>query len=91
MEFFLNGKITFPKSKFLKSNKFKKNEKRDRINSLKLKKIGWKVYTFWECRVRKTKKLEKLSLKFPKQIDKLDAFFFDKLKYRSSVRHDATL
>ncbi len=25
------------------------------------------------------------------QIDKLDAFFFDQIKYRSSVRHDATL
>lgn len=31
--------------------KFKKNKKRDKINLLKLRKLGWKVYNVWECKL----------------------------------------
>ena len=34
-------------------NKFKNNKKRDRLNTLKLRKLGWKVYKIWECKVNK--------------------------------------
>ena len=37
--------------------KFKNNKKRDRINSLKIKKLGWKVYKIWECNIEKRIKL----------------------------------
>jgi len=43
-------------------NKFKKNKKRDRINSLKLNRLGWKVYKIWECQLT-TKHLDKLQKK----------------------------
>ena len=48
------GKSTIPKSnrKFW-LNKFKNNTKRDRLNTLKLRKLGWKVYKIWECKVNK--------------------------------------
>ena len=42
--------------------KFKDNKKRDRINSLKLKKTGWKVHKIWECQLT-TKHLNKLQKK----------------------------
>tara|TARA_B100000686_G_C16480798_1_gene806940 strand:+ start:48 stop:449 length:402 start_codon:yes stop_codon:yes gene_type:complete len=34
-------------------NKFKDNKKRDINNTLKLKKLGWKVYKVWECSLKK--------------------------------------
>ena len=48
------GKSNIPKSnrKFW-LNKFKNNTKRDRLNTLKLRKLGWKVYKIWECKVNK--------------------------------------
>ena len=48
------GKSNIPKSnrKFW-LNKFKNNKKRDRLNTLKLRKLGWKVYKIWECKVNK--------------------------------------
>ena len=40
--------------------KFQNNKKRDRLNSLKLRKLGWKVYKIWECKVhRQTQSLVK--------------------------------
>ena len=42
--------------------KFKDNKKRDKINSLKIKKIGWKVLKIWECQLT-TKHLDKLQKK----------------------------
>ena len=42
--------------------KFKDNKKRDKINSLKIKKIGWKVLKIWECQLT-TKHLNKLQKK----------------------------
>tara|TARA_B100000686_G_C16715427_1_gene931698 strand:+ start:283 stop:681 length:399 start_codon:yes stop_codon:yes gene_type:complete len=32
-------------------NKFRKNKERDRINTLKLEKLGWNVYRIWECQL----------------------------------------
>ena len=48
------GKSNIPKSnrKFW-LNKFKNNKKRDRLNTLKLRKLGWNVYKIWECKVNK--------------------------------------
>ena len=48
------GKSNIPKSnrKFW-LNKFKNNKKRDRLNTFKLRKLGWKVYKIWECKVNK--------------------------------------
>ena len=34
-------------------NKFKNNKKRDKINTKKLRKLGWKVYKVWECNLEK--------------------------------------
>ena len=31
--------------------KFKKNKERDKINTRKLRKLGWKVYIIWECQL----------------------------------------
>ena len=42
--------------------KFKDNKKRDKINSLKIKKIGWKILKIWECQLT-TKHLDKLQKK----------------------------
>ena len=33
-------------------NKLNKNNARDEINSKKLKKLGWKVYKIWECKLK---------------------------------------
>ena len=33
--------------------KFKKNKERDKINTRKLRKLGWKVYKIWECKITK--------------------------------------
>jgi DNA mismatch endonuclease (patch repair protein) len=48
------GKYKIPKTnrKFW-LNKFKNNKKRDRLNTLKLRKLGWKVYKIWECKINK--------------------------------------
>ena len=48
------GKYNIPKNnrKFW-LNKFKKNKERDKINSKKLRKLGWKVYKVWECNLEK--------------------------------------
>ena len=34
-------------------NKLKNNKKRDKINTKKLRKLGWKVYKVWECNLEK--------------------------------------
>ncbi len=46
------GKYKLPKTnkKFWLS-KLTNNRKRDLINNKKLKKLGWKVYNNWECRL----------------------------------------
>ena len=48
------GKYNIPKNnrKFW-LNKFKNNKKRDKINTKKLRKLGWKVYKVWECNLKK--------------------------------------
>ena len=48
------GKYKIPKTnrKFW-LNKFKNNKKRDRLNTLKLRKLGWRVYKIWECKINK--------------------------------------
>ena len=48
------GRYNIPKNnrKFW-LNKFKKNKKRDKINTRKLRKLGWKVYKVWECNLEK--------------------------------------
>ena len=48
------GRYNIPKNnrKFW-LNKFKKNRERDKINTRKLRKLGWKVYKIWECKITK--------------------------------------
>ena len=48
------GRYNIPKNnrKFW-LNKFKKNKERDKINTRKLRKLGWKVYKVWECNLEK--------------------------------------
>ncbi len=48
------GKYNIPKNnrKFW-LNKFKRNRERDKINTKKLRKLGWKVYKVWECNLKK--------------------------------------
>ena len=48
------GRYNIPKNnrKFW-LNKFKKNKERDKINTRKLRKLGWKVYKVWECKIIK--------------------------------------
>jgi DNA mismatch endonuclease, patch repair protein len=45
--------------------KFRSNKERDRRKLMELKKIGWKVYTFWECQLTKDlgKQTRKVDLK----------------------------
>ena len=47
------GKYNIPKSnrKFW-LGKFKKNMERDELNTKKLRKLGWKVYKIWECKLK---------------------------------------
>ena len=61
------GRYNIPKNnrKFW-LNKFKKNKERDRVNTRKLKKLGWKVYKIWECQLT-TKHLDR-------QLKKLSAY-----------------
>ena len=53
------GRYNIPKNnrKFW-LNKFKKNKERDKINTRKLRKLGWKVYKIWECQLT-TKHLDR--------------------------------
>ena len=53
------GRYNIPKNnrKFW-LNKFKKNKQRDRINTLKLRKLGWKIFKIWECQLT-TKHLDR--------------------------------
>ena len=48
------GRYNIPKNnrKFW-LNKFKRNKERDKINTRKLRKLGWKVYKVWECNLEK--------------------------------------
>lgn len=47
-------KLPFPKNnKTFWQNKFESNVRRDKEKVLELKKLGWKVYTVWECQIRK--------------------------------------
>ena len=57
------GRYNIPKNnrKFW-LNKFKNNKQRDNINTLKLRKLGWKVFKIWECQLT-TKHLDKLQKK----------------------------
>ncbi|MFD2531351.1 very short patch repair endonuclease [Gracilimonas halophila] len=41
-------------------NKIYGNKERDKANRKKLKKMGWKVITFWECKLKKDDSLERL-------------------------------
>lgn len=34
--------------------KLNRNRERDRLNERKLRRLGWSVYSIWECRLRKT-------------------------------------
>ena len=45
-------KFKLPKSnKRFWMNKIENNKKRDRTNKIKLKKLGWKVFIVWECKL----------------------------------------
>lgn len=47
-------KLKLPKSnKVFWRNKFRRNKERDALKVRRLKKIGWKALTVWECQVRK--------------------------------------
>lgn len=47
-------KLDLPKSnKIFWSNKFKRNKERDRLKKRRLKSLGWKSMTIWECQIRK--------------------------------------
>lgn len=47
-------KLNLPKTnKTFWSNKFKRNKERDRLKNKRLKKLGWKTMTIWECQIRK--------------------------------------
>jgi DNA mismatch endonuclease (patch repair protein) len=37
--------------------KFERNRRRDRLNSIRLKRDGWSVLTVWECQIRKRERL----------------------------------
>ena len=54
------GRYNIPKNnrKFW-LNKFKKNKERDETNTKKLRKLGWKVYTIWECKIKSINNLIK--------------------------------
>lgn len=41
-------------------SKFAANKARDRRNRTDLRRMGWKVYTIWECQTEKPDKLSKL-------------------------------
>ena len=46
------GRYNIPKNnRKIWLNKFKNNKERDKINTINLKKLGWKVYIIWECQL----------------------------------------
>ena len=57
-------KLSLPKSnvKFWK-NKFEKNVQRDKIKNSQLEYIGWKVFTIWECELKKNYERSKSKIK----------------------------
>lgn len=57
-------KLSLPKSnvKFWK-NKFEKNVQRDKIKNSQLEDIGWKVFTIWECELKKNYERSKSKIK----------------------------
>ena len=58
-----NYKIPINNRKFW-LNKLNNNQKRDRLNNQKLKKLGWCVYNVWECQLSKKKPMHKFSKMF---------------------------
>lgn len=40
--------------------KIKRNVERDSINKIKLQKLGWRVFTVWECELKKNSQQERL-------------------------------
>ncbi|MBS1917918.1 MAG: very short patch repair endonuclease [Bacteroidetes bacterium] len=50
-------------------NKFEKNQKRDFNKVQDLKMSGWKVFSFWECELKKD--VDKLAKKIDKEIAKI--------------------
>lgn len=40
--------------------KIKRNVERDSINKIKLQKLGWRVFTVWECELKKNLQQERL-------------------------------
>lgn len=73
----VDGHIPHTNSDFWK-RKIEKNQERDRKNSEKLKALGWKVMTIWECQLKK-KVRDKTLLEIEYLINKT---FLD--QYRSS-------
>ena len=45
-------------------SKFKRTVERDKENIRKLRKMGWKVLTIWECQIKKTEILTSKIVKF---------------------------
>ena len=50
--------------------KFMANIKRDKINSYKIRKLGWKLINVWECTIINPKIFKRKSLKIYKSIKK---------------------
>ena len=48
----MDGHIPHTNSDFWK-RKIEKNQERDKKNNKKLKALGWKVMTIWECQLKK--------------------------------------
>lgn len=63
---------TLPKSnKIYWTNKINKNIDRDKANIKTLKKLGWKVLTIWECKLKNKKLLTKEMNRLLKILDLL--------------------
>lgn len=46
-------KLKLPKSnRVFWRNKFKRNKERDKLKIRRLKKLGWKILTVWECQIK---------------------------------------
>ena len=75
---FVNGcfwhRCPYCKNPYPKTNrpfwkkKFNNNIKRDKLKTRLLRKNGWKVFTFWECQIKKN--AEKCAIKIKNQISK---------------------
>ena len=50
--------------------KFRKNALRDKSNSRKLKRLGWRVLVVWECNLNSRMKLDRANEKIAKQISR---------------------